>query len=319
MRPIRFGVVADASTTMEGFTSLVRRAEAAGVSTLLLRDHVVEEPFGHQFGPLTAMTIAAATSARLRIGTMVLSNDFRPPVQLAKELATIDQFSGGRLEIGIGAGFLEAEYRPLGIPFQRAGVRVRRLEESVQLLKRLFSGEPVTFTGDHVGVEGFASFPPSCQRPHPPIMIAGSGDRMLALAAREADIVGFQTVTTTSGAVESELANYLPSELERKIAHVRANAGTRFEQLEFSTTLTVEITEDADSVARRHAEARGWRSLGPDQVREMPSFAIGTTNEIVRTLRERREWFGLGYYVVSEAALPQVEPVIEGLAELVPA
>src|SRR5680860_1065221 len=123
-RPIRFGVIADAASTKEELISLAKRVERIGFSTLLLRDHVVSHPFGHQLGPLVAMATAALMTTRLRIGTLVISNDFRPPVQLAKEIATLDVISEGRIELGLGAGFLRAEYEPLGIPFDPPGVRV---------------------------------------------------------------------------------------------------------------------------------------------------------------------------------------------------
>lgn len=141
-RPIRFGVFADSASTKGELISLARRSEEVGFSTLLLRDHVVSYPFGHQLGPLVAMATVAMATTRLRIGPMVIANDFRPPVQLAKEVATLDVISDGRIELGLGAGFLQAEYAPLGIPFDPPRVRVSRLEESTQLLESSLSAAP---------------------------------------------------------------------------------------------------------------------------------------------------------------------------------
>jgi probable F420-dependent oxidoreductase len=200
----------DVRTTAE-LVTLARWAEAVGYSTLLLRDHVVREPFGDQLGPLTAMIIAAMATRSLRVGTLVIANDFRPPVQLAKEIATIDQISGGRVELGLGAGFLRAEYDPLGIAFDPPGVRVSRLAESVRLLRQLFAGEPVNFQGDHYRVDDFVSFPVPIQGKNLPILVAGSGDRMLSIAAQHADIVGLQTVSTTTGTVVAD-----PAKLARR-------------------------------------------------------------------------------------------------------
>jgi probable F420-dependent oxidoreductase len=253
-------------------------------------------------------------TSRLRIGTLVISNDFRPPVQLAKEFATLDVISGGRIELGLGAGFLKAEYEPLGIPFDAPGVRVSRLEESLQLLKKLFGGGPVTYHGQHYALDAFDGFPISVQRPHLPILVAGSGERMLRIAAREADIVGIQTVNTTSGEVVMDPHNWLATTLDRKLGLIREAAGARFDDLELSTTITIEVTEDRKLAAQRIIDQRGWHGVSIEDVLSMPALLVGTLPEIGRQIQERRDRFGLSYLVVSEKNTDVLAPLVGELS-----
>src|ERR671924_850652 len=145
--PFRFGVIGEAITSREGLLGEARRAEDLGYATLLLRDHFVPEPFGDQLAPMVALAAAAGVTRTLRVGSLVLDNDYRHPVMLAKEAATLDLLSGGRFELGIGAGWLRSEYEQAGMLFESAGVRVSRLEEAIHVLKGLFADQPLTFTG----------------------------------------------------------------------------------------------------------------------------------------------------------------------------
>jgi len=310
MRPIRFGLIADEVTTTADLVRLAKWAEEMGYATLLLRDHVIAGPFGDQLGPLVSMAAVALSTTTLRIGSMVICNDFRPPVQLAKELATLDQLSGGRLEVGLGAGFLEAEYEPLGIPFDPPGVRVSRLAESLRMLKELLTGEPVTFHGEHYHLDRFASFPASVQRPHPPLLVAGSGDRMLRLAAREADIVGLQTVSTTSGTVVMDPANWLAATIQRKVDLVRAAAGPRFDAIELNTTVSFALTDDRHAGAREVIAARGWQGVTVEEVLDMPALLIGSQDQIAAQVRDRRDRYGLSYLVVSQKNAEFAAPLV---------
>jgi probable F420-dependent oxidoreductase len=306
--------MADAVRSGDELIALAKWAEAAGFSTLLLRDHVVEHPFGHQLGPLVAMAVAASHTSTLRIGTLVISNDFRPPVQLAKEIATLDQVSGGRIELGLGAGFLSAEYEALGIPFDPPGVRVSRLQESVRLLKHLFAGGSVSFHGEHYTVDQFDNFPVPPQGDRLPILVAGAGDRMLRLAAREADIVGLQTVTTTSGTVVADPANWMASAVRRRVDLIREAAGERFEALELSTTVTVELYDDRVTGARKIIVDRGWDGVAVDDVLQMPAYLIGSPSEMAGQLLQRREEYDLSYFVVSQAESKLLAPIVQSLA-----
>ena len=186
MRPFRFGVNMRTVASAAGWADRARTLEALGYSTLCLPDHLAP-----MLSPLPALAVAAAATRRLRVGTMVLNNDFRHPTVLAREAATLDLLSDGRLELGIGAGHMKSEYDEAGLSFDRGGVRVARLSEAVLVLKRLFDGEPVTFDGRHYRVTGHTIHPRPVQRPRPPIFIGGNGPRLLTLAAAEADIVGF--------------------------------------------------------------------------------------------------------------------------------
>ncbi|HWK80731.1 MAG TPA: TIGR03621 family F420-dependent LLM class oxidoreductase, partial [Thermomicrobiales bacterium] len=247
------------------------------------------------------------------IGTLVISNDFRPPLILAKEIATLDVISGGRIELGLGAGFLEPEYATLGIPFDAPGVRVARLEEATVLLRGLFSGEPVTFHGKHYTVDGFATYPRPVQGDHLPILVAGSGDRMLRMAARRADIVGLQAAGTSSSRMDDPTGR-LAASVARKIDLIRSAAGERFPQIELNTTVVVEICEDREARAREIIEARGWTNLGAGDVLQMPSLLIGTLAEISEQLRRQRDELALSYLVVSQAQAPLLAPMVKNLS-----
>jgi probable F420-dependent oxidoreductase len=313
MKKLRFGVMADDVRTTAELVTLARWAEQAGFSTLLLRDHVVPEPFGDQLGPLTAMTVAAKATTSLRIGSLVIANDFRPPVQLAREIATIDQLSGGRVELGLGAGFLRAEYAPLGITFDSPGVRVSRLAEAIRLLRQLFSGDPVSFHGAYYQVENYTSFPIPPQRENLPLLVAGSGDRMLSLAAREADIVGLQTVTTTTGTVVADPENWLAETVLRKVDLLARVARNRFEHLELNSTITMHPCPDREAGAREIIAQRGWEAISSAQVLGMPAFLIGANDEIIAQIRHRHTTYGLSYLVVSQAQAPLLAPLISAL------
>ncbi len=313
MRPLRFGVVTESARTPGDLLRTARLAEDAGCSTLLIRDHFIEDPFDHQLAPLTALAFVAAATSRLRVGTLVLSNDYRHPVVLAKELATLDQLSSGRAEPGLGAGFLRREYEQAGLPFDPPGVRVARLEESLQVLKGLLAGEPVSHHGAHYRIDGLASFPPSVQRPHPPILVAAAQPRMLAVAAREADIVAFQPVSTTGGVVADPPAGRSADALARQVEVVREAAGDRFERLELSTTASIVVTDRPRQAAEDVARQRGWDGVSADEVLAMPTIFLGPPEHLAGLFAERRERFGISYFVLFDGALPGVAPHLAGL------
>src|SRR5579864_9181610 len=184
-RPFRFGVLCEEMGTREAWLAKVWRVEELGYATLLLRDHFMPGPFGDQFAPLSALMAAAMVSNTLRIGTMVFDNDYRHPVVLGKEVATLDVLSSGRFEFGLGAGWMGSEYEQAGMTFDSPGTRVERFEEALRIFKGLFADEPLTFAGKHYAIRGIDGFPKPLQRPHPPILIGAGGRRMLSLAGRE--------------------------------------------------------------------------------------------------------------------------------------
>jgi probable F420-dependent oxidoreductase len=314
LRPFRFGVIGEDIRTREQLLAEARRAEALGYSTLLLRDHFVSEPFGEQFAPVVALMAAAAATTALRVGTLVLDNDYRHPVLLAKEAATLDVLSGGRFELGLGAGWLRDEYDRAGLPFDAAGIRVDRLEESIQILKRLLSGSPATLHGSHYAVTDLVSFPVPTQRPRPPILIGAGSRRMLRIAGREADIVNILPKALPNGSISEDLSERSPETIARKIGWIRDAAGQRFGELELGMIVSVASGEDARGAAERLAVRRGWGAAAAERALEMPSVLAGPVEHVVDELQARRERLGLSYYVVSSSQVEAAGPVVERLA-----
>ncbi len=305
----RFGVMAEGITERHQLLETAREAEACGYDTFLLRDHFIAEPFGSQLGPISALAAVAAVTTRLRIGTMVICNDYRHPVLLAQEAATLDVLSEGRFELGLGAGFSLPEYQAAGIPFERPGLRIARLEESIACLKGLFADGEATYQGRHYQLS-LNGFPKPVQRPHPPLVLAGALPRMLRLAGREADTVQVQTVDLTSGRQVDAGPSRLAAEEEGRLATLRAAAGDRWPELELSKIATVAISDHPEETAADLARQRGWTGLAPEQLLAMPSVLIGTEGSIAEGLEERRERYGFSYFVVGRAAMATFAPLV---------
>ena len=303
--PFRFGAQGWGATDGADWLAKARRAEALGYATFVVPDHFVR-----RLGPMAALAAAAAATTTLRVGTFVASNDFRHPVVLAQEAATIDLLSGGRFELGIGAGWLRSEYEAAGIPFDPPEVRVARLAESVRLLKRLFAEEAVTSTGDHYRTTDLAIVPKPVQRPHPPILIGGGGRRVLELAAREADIVGLAPRSRADGTLDP--TDITLEATARKVRWVRDAAGIRFDGLELNVFVyAVEITDDRTTAATRLAPDF---DLPPAALIASPHTLIGSVDEIVAAMQARREQFGLSYVIVPENLMDTLAPLIPRLA-----
>ena len=258
MHPFRFGVMLESVRDEHSLRETVRRAESAGYATVLIRDHFAAEPFGPQLAPLTALATVAAHSTSLRLGTLVIDNDFRHPAVLAKEIATLDLLSGGRVELGLGAGWLAAEYHQTGIPFDSPGTRIARLEESIAILKALLSGQSVTFRGEHYQVTDLENFPAPVQDPHPPLLLGGGAKRMLSLAGREADIISVLSTSVASGVQLDAVGERSSARLAEKVGWIRDAAGDRFESIELSLFPDIHVTDDQSTGARRFTAARGW-------------------------------------------------------------
>lgn len=309
-RAFRFGVSVHGTRSRTEWRDLARQIEDLGYSTMLMPDHL-----GEQFSPVPALLAAADATSTLRVGSLVFDNDFRHPTLLAKETATLDILSNGRLELGLGAGWMKAEYEQSGIPFERAGVRIERLEESVQVLKKLFADGPVDFAGKHYTLTGFEGFPKPAQRPHPPIHIGGGGQRLLSLAAREADIVGFLPRARPDGKGQN-LADATPEALEEKISWVREAAGARFDDLELGILVAqVFTTEDREQAAQFISTtlAAGY-NISTDVILQAPYLLLGTIDQICDDLIARRERYGISYINIFENSLEAMAPVIARLA-----
>jgi probable F420-dependent oxidoreductase len=313
-RPFRFGVIGETITSRERLLDRAHRAEALGYSTLLLRDHVVAEPFGDQLAPLVALMAVAAATRTLRVGTLVLNNDHRHPVVLAKEAATLDLLSGGRFELGIGAGWLRDEYERAGMPFDPPAVRVGRLQESLQVIKGLLAGPALTFKGEHYTVDGIAGFPAPVQRPHPPILVGAGSRRMLGIAGQEADIVGILPRALPEGTISGELSERSPQRVVRKVDWVEQAAEQRSRQVELSMVLAVALGGDHRQAAERLAVQQGWGAAAGELVLEMPSVAAGPAERVVEQLQVRRDRYGFSYLVVADGDMDTFAPVVERLA-----
>jgi probable F420-dependent oxidoreductase len=305
--PFRFGVQASRAPRGTGWAELARRVEGSGYSTLTMPDH-----FDHQLAPVPALAAAAAVTTTLRVGALVWDNDYKHPLVLAKELATMDLLSDGRVEVGLGAGWMRTDYEQSGIAYDPPGVRVSRFEEAVTVMKGLFAEGPFTFHGEHYTIEAHDGFPLPVQRPHPPFLIGAGGPRMLRIAAREADIVGVN-FTLTNGAVDAAALESSSLEaVEAKLAGLREAAGGRFDQIELNVrAFVVQVTDDRRAAAEQLAGAMGFT---PAQVLDWPFALIGSPAAIVETLLERRETLGFSYVIVGAGDLDAFAPVVAELA-----
>lgn len=309
---MRFGVVNETVLSGPAWIDHVRRIEDAGVDVLLVRDHLSADALGPQWAPFSALATAAAVTERLHVGTMVLSNDFRHPTVVAQEAATLADLSGGRFELGIGAGWFEPEFRGVGIPFERAGVRIARLEESLRILKPLLAGETVTFTGRYYRVEAFSLAARSAEPP--PLLIGGGGPKMLALAGRVADIVGVLPAPIRDSTDGDDAVDRLPDAFDRKLDVLRQAAGPeRFAQLEICAFVTIEITNRKRDATERLIAERKWAGVTPEDVWAMPTMLVGSVDDVRAQLHERRQRFGLSYLVASDKDLETVARVVAAL------
>jgi probable F420-dependent oxidoreductase len=293
--PFRFGVVAAQAPSADQWIATARRAEELGFSSFLIPDTI-----GPTLAPIPALTAAAVATRSIRIGSYVFANDVRNPVLLARECATLDFLSGGRFELGLGAGRpgIEGDYRRLGIPLESGGVRVERLAEALGIVKALLRGEKVDHDGHHYQVVGADVFPVPVQKPHPPILIAASGPRLLKLAAREADVVALGVQPNQGEEVFQE-----------KVAVLRQAAGERFDQLELNANLAAV----GDQV---HAWMMRQFNLTLDELRRLgsPSILLGSLDEMCQQLEGRRERLGISYITCAAEMMEGMAPVVARLA-----
>jgi probable F420-dependent oxidoreductase len=312
VRPFRFGIKVATDPgdipTRDGWIALARKAEDLGYATFSVADHYINEML-----PIAALMYVADATSTLRLGSCVFDVNYRHPVLLVKEVAAIDWFSGGRFELGLGAGSLRVDYDRVGLPFDPPGVRVQRLAEAVAIFKQFFTQDTVTFSGEHYRVTDVPGVPKAPQRPHPPIFIGGGGKRLLTLAAREADIIGVEAK------LQDDRGASLPSEftetaLGQKVALLREVAGERFDTIELNYGFrAVILTEDWQRAAEEFARQRG-RGETAEEILANPYVLIGTVEQMVETLHRRRELFGISYLQVFFQDIDVFAPVVARLA-----
>lgn len=307
-RTFRFGIaVSEDVPSREAWIALARKTEDLGYAIFLVADHYVNE-----YLPIAALMAAADATRALRVGSFVFDNDFRHPALLAKEVAALDLLSGGRFELGIGAGWHRPEYEQVDLPFERAGVRISRLEEALSIIKQFFTQETVTFAGNHYTVTDLKAFPKPTQRPYPPIFIGGGGKKVLTLAGREADIVGLDVREKDDGTVEA--SERVEAALAQKVEWVRQAAGERFSTIELNMLIrAVVITEDRQQAAEQRARERG-PGVTAEDILANPYLLIGTVEQVVEALQRRREQFGVSYLTVFSEHMEAFAPVVARLA-----
>lgn len=307
--PFRFTLQGSKCRSVGELTELARRAEDLGYHALTIADH-----FDGQVGPLVGLAAVAHVTTTLRLGTLVLSNDYRHPVVAAKELTSLDQLSGGRLIFGIGAGWATDDYERAGIPLDRPGVRIDRLTEALDLYEALFAGEPVSFHGDHYRVEGLTGSPEPVQRPRPELLIGGGGRRMLQLAGARADIAAVN-VNLSTGVIDARVGpDATAARTDDKVVWIReaAAAAGRQEPPVLQVRIHVAaVTDDRQGMAELIG---GGLGLTPHDALESPFQIVGSVEEICDQLVARRERWGFSDIGLSSSALDEFAPVVARLA-----
>jgi probable F420-dependent oxidoreductase len=306
-RPFRFGIQASGAASAAEWVELARRAEGNGFSCLTMPDH-----FTDQLAPVPALTAAAAATTALRVGALVWDNDYKHPVVLAKELATIDLLSDGRLEIGLGAGWMISDYEQAGMPYDPPPVRIDRFEEGLAIIRKAMTGETFSTAGTHYRVDGYAGRPLPVQRPCPPILIGGGGRRMLRLAGREADIVGINGTMNEGRVGAGTLSTMTAEAVDEKVGFVRAAAGERWEAIEMNIRVFMpRVTDHRDKVL---ADLSAGLTQPVELLVRSPFALIGSTAKIVEDLLTRRERWGFSYIIVGPEEVDSFAPVVARLA-----
>lgn len=306
-RPFRFGVAVPGAKSRADWIAQARKAEDLGYAILVAPDHFEIA----DLSPTVALMAAADATNTLRVGSFVFNNDLRYPAVLAKEVATLDLLSEGRFEMGLGAGYLPEAYEKAGIPFDPPGIRIDRMEEALQVLKRLFSDEDATFSGKYYTVNHLKGLPKPLQKPYPPIYIGGGGKHVLSVAAREADIVGFTAILKPGGSGFT-MASITAEATAQKVEWVRQAAAERFNQLEINSfVFVVQVTDRREMVAHQLAH---HFDLPAEQVLASPHCLIGTVDEICSDLLLRRELYGISYNTVPVEHIDSLAPVVARLA-----
>ena len=304
IRPFRFAITATRAESGVEWRAKARRIEELGYDTLLITDHITP-----QLAPIPAMAAALEATTRLRVGSYVFANDYRNPVMLAKEIATLDVLSGGRVEWGLGAGWYVRDYEMLGIPYDPPAARVSRMEEAVTLIDRLFAEDTVDASGRYYTVRGAKLLPRPVQRPRPPLMIGGGGPRILRFAAQHADIVALNPRFTAD--TQPVIADLTTGEVERKLARLRAETGDRLDAVELNVfVVDAGVTDEPRSLF----DALATRLKGAAaQVVDSPFFLYGSVADLKRQLLARRERLGISYIGLPDKATEPFAPLVREL------
>ncbi len=307
IRPFRFGIQASKAGSRKEWVELAKATEDHGFSSLTMPDH-----FTDQLAPVPALMSAADATSKLRIGALVWDNDYKHPVVLAKELATMDLLSDGRLEIGIGAGWMATDYEQSGMVYDKPGVRIDRFLEGLEIIKHAMTGEKFSFTGAHYKITDYISAPLPVQRPCPPILIGGGGPRVLKLAAQLADIIGINP-SMKDGVVNAETITHMTADaVAEKIKIVENTAGTRMQNIELNIrAFLVNICESADEAINGTAN---MFKVAPEMIANSPFALMGPPAKIAEDLLARRERWGLSYIIVGGEDVNSFAPVIKILA-----
>ena len=294
--------------TARSWADQARRAEDLGYSALLMPDH-----FGDQLAPVPALAAVAGATTTLRMGSLVFGNDYRHPVVLAKEAATLDVLSEGRFELSLGAGWMRTDYEQAGMTYDSPSTRVDRFEESVQVIQGLLRTDgPFSFDGTHYQISEHALSPRPVQQPGPPLIIGGGGRRVLSFAARHADIVSIN-VNLREGTGGPETApNASPERTREKVAWVKEAAGDRFDDLELNALIgLVMITDDAAGIADAMAPHFG---ISVEDALHVPLALLGTLDEMTEELQWRRQQYGISYWSIEADRWESLGPVVSTLS-----
>ena len=291
-KPFRFGVVSGGFTPADAWIAQARRVEELGYASLLMPDR----PSMGGFALFSALAVAAASTTSLHVGSYVFCNDYRHPAMLVKEVATLDALSGGRFELGLGAGVSDSDYRQMGLPFDSAGTRVSRLEEALSIIKQFFAGDEVNFSGKYYTITSMKALPKPARQPHPPIFIGSGGKRMLTIAAREADIIAPALKMGPQGLDPTDAT------MEEKIGWIRNAAGERFPELELAqVAYGISITDSSAEAIAPPGLPFSMRARGM------------STEQAVEHLLEQRDRYGFSYIQVFDGQRENFAPVVARL------
>lgn len=315
-KPFRFSVTAPPwRGSLPEWQADLRRLEDAGFHAVVAADHFTE---GWEIEPLVALTAAALSTTRLHVQTGVLGNDYRHPVLVHRMAAALDALSGGRLVLGLGAGWLTSDYEAAGIPLDPPGTRIERLQEAVAVIKGLFRPEPFEYEGTHYRIAGLQGAPAPVQQPHPPIFLGGGSPRVLRLAGREADIVGIVASLRAGTMGRHAVVDLARKSVEEKLGWVAegiAASGRSADDVTIEMNhWLVRVTDTEADAAAFLAKVAARNEVDVELLEQSPAVLVGTTDQLVDALEERRESLGISYLQV-DAGFPPAD--VESLFPLV--